>query len=40
MIYTQEQIKHYLDRIKYDGPLTVSMETLNGLIYAHQCISV
>lgn len=37
MIYTQEQIARYLERIQYDGPLDVSMDTLNGLIYAHQC---
>lgn len=36
-MYNNEQIAAYLNRIRYEGPLTVSKETLDGLIYAHQC---
>ncbi|MCD8110391.1 MAG: arylamine N-acetyltransferase [Clostridiales bacterium] len=36
-MYTKRQIKEYLNRINYMGDMTVSKDTLDALVYAHQC---
>ncbi|MCD7921167.1 MAG: arylamine N-acetyltransferase [Clostridiales bacterium] len=36
-MYTKRQIEAYLTRINYTGDLTISKDTLDALIYAHQC---
>ena len=36
-MYTNQQITAWLDRIHYDGDLTISKETLDALVYLHQC---
>lgn len=35
--YTKEQCERYLERIGYEKEITLDRETLNGLVYAHQC---
>ncbi len=37
MRYTPKQVEAYLRRIHYEAPVSVSKETLDGLVYAHQC---
>lgn len=34
---TERQTQRYLDRLGYDGPLSSDVNTLDGLVYAHQC---
>ncbi|MCD7982205.1 MAG: arylamine N-acetyltransferase [Clostridiales bacterium] len=36
-MYTKQQIAAWLERIHYDGDLTISKETLDALVYSHQC---
>lgn len=35
--YTKEQCERYLKRIRYEKEIVLDRETLNGLVYAHQC---
>ncbi|MCD7864919.1 MAG: arylamine N-acetyltransferase [Clostridiales bacterium] len=36
-MYTKQQLEAYKKRIHYTGDLTVSKDTLDALIYTHQC---
>lgn len=37
LTFTDKQIEKYLERIGYQGTVTLTKETLDQIIYAHQC---